>query len=82
MFKKSSVNKLVATAMALILFASLFAGCGKKTETASTTATPTQQEQITIQFWTISLQPTFTDFFNGLIKTYEDRPPCASGFAC
>jgi putative chitobiose transport system substrate-binding protein len=75
MFKKSSVKKLVATAMALILFASLFAGCGKKTETASTTPTPTQQEQITIQFWTISLQPTFTDFFNGLIKTYEEKHP-------
>lgn len=29
----------------------------------------------TLEFWTISLQPTFTDYVNGLIKTYEEANP-------
>ncbi|QPL04644.1 MULTISPECIES: ABC transporter substrate-binding protein [Actinomyces] len=29
----------------------------------------------TLEFWTISLQPTFTDYFNGLIKSYEEANP-------
>ncbi len=32
-------------------------------------------EEITLDFWTISLQPTFTDFFNGLIAQYESDHP-------
>ena len=29
----------------------------------------------TLEFWTIALQPTFTDYFNGLIKAYEEANP-------
>lgn len=29
----------------------------------------------TLELWTIALQPTFTDYFNGLIKTYEEANP-------
>ncbi|MCI7456629.1 ABC transporter substrate-binding protein [Actinomyces urogenitalis] len=29
----------------------------------------------TLEFWAIALQPTFTDYFNGLIKTYEEANP-------
>jgi putative chitobiose transport system substrate-binding protein len=32
-------------------------------------------EPVTVEFWTISLQPTFTDFFNGLIAAYEEANP-------
>lgn len=42
-------------------------------ETASTEAP--ELEPVTVEFWTISLQPTFTDFFNGLIATYEAENP-------
>jgi putative chitobiose transport system substrate-binding protein len=34
-----------------------------------------QAEQITLEFWTVSLQPTFTDFFNNLIAEYEASCP-------
>ena len=55
---------------------------------AGTTAAPTEAvastdeaastdtaEPVTVEFWTISLQPTFTDFFNGLIEAYEKENP-------
>jgi len=47
------------------------------TESTETTATETaevvetEKEPVTIEFWTISLQPTFTDFFNKIIDNYE-----------
>lgn len=30
---------------------------------------------VTLEWWTIALQPTFTDYFNGLIKSYQDANP-------
>lgn len=65
MYKKT-VCKVAALLVTVAMVATLFAGCGNKPA-----ASNTQNEQVTIQFWTISLQPTFTDFFNGLIKQYE-----------
>lgn len=32
-------------------------------------------DPVEIEFWTISLQPTFTDFFNGLIAQYQEENP-------
>ncbi|NLL76215.1 MAG: sugar ABC transporter substrate-binding protein [Clostridiales bacterium] len=32
-------------------------------------------EPATIEFWTIALKPTFTEFFNGLIAQYEEENP-------
>ncbi|GAV16012.1 sugar ABC transporter periplasmic protein [Paenibacillus sp. NAIST15-1] len=32
-------------------------------------------EQVTVEFWTISLQPTFNDYFNKLIADYEAKNP-------
>ena len=32
-------------------------------------------DQITIEFWTLALQPTFTDFIQSLIDQYEDEHP-------
>ncbi len=43
------------------------------TETAADTTEAA--EPVTVEFWTISLQPTFTDFFNGLITDYEAANP-------
>ncbi|MBI2973821.1 MAG: sugar ABC transporter substrate-binding protein, partial [Armatimonadetes bacterium] len=31
--------------------------------------------QVTLEFWTISLQPFFTDYINGLIAAYERANP-------
>lgn len=45
------------------------------TEAADTTETTETAEPVTIEFWTISLQPTFTDFFNGLIADYQAANP-------
>ncbi len=50
---------------------------GNQTEdqTKATTEPTEAAKPVTIEFWTISLQPTFTDFFNGLIKEYEKENP-------
>lgn len=52
----------------------LLEGCGSNSKQASkqSAATSKKEEQITLQFWTISLQPTFTDFLNGLNNQYSD----------
>lgn len=44
-------------------------------ETGAPTNEAENKEPVTIEFWTISLQPTFTDFFNGLIEEYEAANP-------
>src|SRR5688572_29293821 len=31
--------------------------------------------QVTLEFWTIALQPTFTDYFNQVIADYEQAHP-------
>ena len=33
------------------------------------------EETVTLEFWTVSLQPTFTDFINGVIAAYEADHP-------
>lgn len=33
------------------------------------------EKQTTVEFWTISLQPTFNDYFNDLIAKYEEEHP-------
>ncbi len=53
---------------------------------ASPSATPSQeaspsvsaeppQEDITLQFWTISLSPNFDDYINGRVKKFEEENP-------
>jgi putative chitobiose transport system substrate-binding protein len=34
-----------------------------------------EKGKATIEFWTMQLQPKFTDYFNGLIKTFEKENP-------
>lgn len=34
-----------------------------------------EKEKITLDFWTIALQPNFTDYFNKLIADYESKNP-------
>ncbi|MDO4284577.1 MAG: sugar ABC transporter substrate-binding protein [Eubacteriales bacterium] len=53
------------------------AAAGEETAEAEAEATETADsgDKTQIEFWTISLQPTFTDFFNGLIAKYEEENP-------
>ncbi|SHO43044.1 ABC transporter substrate-binding protein [Anaerocolumna xylanovorans] len=85
------MRKAISMLLVLVLAIGMMAGCGTKSTSENTkkdtpaatgddkTATPTETaetaEPVTIEFWTISLQPTFTDFFNGLIKDYEAANP-------
>lgn len=85
------MKKIISLCLVLVLATAMFTGCSntKKANdtqtptgaapsgTAATEAPEATQaaEPVTIEFWTISLQPTFTDFLNGLIKDYETANP-------
>ena len=72
-------------AMGLAAGMTALAGCGAGStasqavsaaaSTASSAAVSAASEPVTIGFWTISLQPTFTDFFNGLFADYQKANP-------
>lgn len=84
------MKKLVSIIICGALSVSLLAGCGAASSEASedgstsavstvtgdtTTEGDTTGDPVTLSFWTISLQPTFTDFFNDLIAQYEEENP-------
>ena len=77
-------KRLISTALAVLMAAgTILTGCGSSaTQTGTSAQTSGSQTQaaassapVTVEFWTISLQPTFTDFFNGLIEKYEKENP-------
>ena len=81
---KQAAAGLCAAALA----ATSLAGCGQSasstaaSEAASgsgSTASGETAEPVTLEFWTIALQPTFTDFLNGLIDKYEAENPGVIG---
>jgi putative chitobiose transport system substrate-binding protein len=47
-------------------------------EPTATTPAQADAEPYTIKFWTISLKPTFDDYVNGMIATYEAANPRAT----
>ncbi len=66
--------------------AGLLSGCGGGPEPSQGAAANTPQkaggsegdqakEPVTLQFWTIALQPTFNDYFHELISRYEKENP-------
>lgn len=67
------MKKVVSAVLCVTMLAGLLSGCGAKG--SSTTDEKSASGKETIEFWTISLQPTYTDFFQGLIKTYEKENP-------
>ncbi len=84
------MKKVISLCLVLVFATTLLFGCASKTkddtqnpsnaasaEKPSDTQADTQEsaEPVTVEFWTISLQPTFTDFFNGLIASYEEANP-------
>lgn len=65
-------NRFVLLAV-LGLLLSWLIGCGSDQPSATTSQTdPGIQE---VEFWTMQLQPDFTDYFNGLIADYETQNP-------
>lgn len=51
------------------LSASLLAGC------SGGSTTKKEDENVTVEFWTIDLKANFSDYFNGLIESYEKDNP-------
>lgn len=77
------MKKVLAIILALAMMLSLVA-CGGNDASADNNNQAQNQgsanndaaeEQITIEFWTLALQPTFTDFIQGLIDQYEAEHP-------
>ena len=58
---------LVLAIAVITLFISLAAGCAPKKQEES--------GKTKLQFWTISLQPTYTDYINNIIKEFEKDHP-------
>lgn len=74
------MKKIIALILTLAMCLSLVA-CdgGTASSGGNTPANPANTggdgEQITLEFWTLALQPTFTDFIQGLIDKYEAENP-------
>lgn len=73
------MKKLLALVLSLTLAFSLVA-CGGGASSAQpaaqgSNAAAATDEEITLTFWTLALQPTFTDFIQGLIDEYEAQNP-------
>ncbi|GAB6990915.1 ABC transporter substrate-binding protein [Paenibacillus pini] len=61
----------VLTLLTIVLLTMSLSACtSKKTENADT-GSVAKGEPVKLEFWTISLQPTFTDYFNKMIADYE-----------
>ncbi|MDD4850851.1 MAG: sugar ABC transporter substrate-binding protein [Gemmiger sp.] len=81
------MKRLLAWILTLAMAFSLVACGGGGTSTATSTAASTDGtststaettgsgEKVTLSFWTLALQPTFTDFIQGLIDEYEAENP-------
>lgn len=74
------MKKVLAIILVLALALSLAACGGKSTSTPAPAGTdPAGQsaagEPVTLTFWTLALQPTFTDFIQGVIDKYEAENP-------
>lgn len=67
--------------IALLLLAVMMfvAACGNEkdgsTEPEKDTGKETSGEETTIEFWTMQLQPTFTDYIQGVIDDFEEQNP-------
>lgn len=72
------MKKVLAIVLALALMLSL-AACGGSGSGTPASGSPAgadaSGEKITLTFWTLALQPTFTDFIQGLIDEYETENP-------
>lgn len=73
-------KRWISLLLASILIAGLLAACGSKSSDGEAAKNgdggeKKAEEQVTVEFWTISLQPTFNDYFDKLIADYETQHP-------
>ncbi|SYX81673.1 ABC transporter substrate-binding protein [Paenibacillus alvei] len=72
-------RKLISLLLASMMMVGLLAACGsdssgnKGAASSGNNDSEKPAEQVTVEFWTISLQPTFNDYFNKLIADYEAK---------
>lgn len=71
------LKKFLVALMAMALTVGALAGCsgGKAKESETPPAQEQKPKNVTVQFWTISLKPTFDDYINGVIKAFEAKNP-------
>lgn len=71
----------ISLLLASIMMVGLLAACGSGSSDNGAAATngnaneKKAEKQVTVEFWTISLQPTFNDYFEQLITEYETQNP-------
>lgn len=70
-------KKLGFVAFVLVITMLLLAACGNDDKKGSdeSKGSSNGDEQVTIEFWTMQLQPTFTDYINGIIEDFEAENP-------
>ncbi|MDO7906851.1 sugar ABC transporter substrate-binding protein [Paenibacillus sp. JX-17] len=72
---KRNKRGFIVMLLSVVLLSMLLGACSSKesgTDSAGgSTGGSSAGEKITLEFWTIALQPTFTDYFNELISSYE-----------
>lgn len=71
---KSMKKKLGFLAFLLAMSMVVLAACGND-DSGSEKSGDSDGEQITLEFWTMQLQPTFTDYINGIIEDFEAENP-------
>lgn len=73
------MKKYISKALCMLLIIStMLTGCGDKSSSSTAVDTDSANasgEKITIEFWTISMQPMFTDLFNEKFEAYEKENP-------
>lgn len=58
----------------VVVVAVSLVACGNKAKSSGGSASASKQA-VTLNFWTLSLQPTYTDYINGVIAAYESSHP-------
>lgn len=74
----SRFKKVLSVAMVFLLVLGVLAACSSEdsgTKDSGSDKAKGGDEETTVEFWTISLQPTFNDYFNDLIAKYEEENP-------
>lgn len=62
--------------LSLVLSASMaltMAACGAPSSQTAPDSSGDSHEPVTIEFWSLGLQPTFTDYINGVIEDFQDE---------
>ena len=69
---RKGYKKVMSVAMVFLLVLGVLAACSSEDTGADGKG---KNEKTTVEFWTISLQPTFNDYFKDLISKYEKEHP-------